>query len=676
MTKYLLIALFIAANLLATSHSFGQAKSVDSFQQEIATVFTASDGLPKGRVNRIVFDEEGFPIAMMSSGNFIFKEESWKPYSGKLTNPAESLPPKIEDQLNAGNLSHIQLFQIDSKNRLWVTTDRGLALQENGHWELYTGAEGLPYDKFTCITAGINGEIWLGTKKGVIRADGKQFHYRASRRWLPDDYVNDIVVQADGTAWIATNKGVSRISFVEMSLDEKAEWFTQQVETRHVREGFVCQSKLEKQFDIQSTRYDISDNDGMYTAMYGASQAFRYAVTGDKKAKELANRSLKACKWLVDITHESGFPARVIVPVDWYEPVNEIYNSAYNERKQKGDPFWKQITPRFVKSKNGKYLWKCDTSSDELAGHYFFYAVYYDLVAKTPSEKKMVREVVADVTDHLVRNGFLLRDHDGEPTRWGNFSPEFLNSVWGWDQRGLNSMMMLSFLKVAEHITGEAKYAHTAQMLRDKHNYHINAMQSKAFYPPEDVVPWDNNLCLMSMYGLLLYEKDPELLMMYRESLEFSWMHISKQDNPFWNIIYAALRDHFNEVVETGVYSSGKVFPEAGPYAEFTANEFKGRDFHYEGIIDFFKLLPLDLIGYEMDNTHRLDIIQDPIPGQEPGMGWHVDGFALPINERGHVRQDRDAFVLHANEGNGYSEHEGTFYLLPYYMARYHGLIK
>lgn len=240
----------------------------------------------------------------------------------------------------------------------------------------------------------------------------------------------------------------------------------------------------------------------------------------------------------------------------------------------------------------------------------------------------------------------------------------------------------------------------TAKMLRDEHNYHINAMLAKMYYPPEDVVPWDNNLALMSFYGLLNYEEDPELIMMYRESLEFAWMHISKQKNAFWNMLYASHAQMFNALVDSGIYSSGKYFQDAPPYSEFTAKEFYKTDFKIDDTMETLLKLPLDLIGYRMDNRHRLDVIFDPTPGQNdnegwqlqkmesseavfgidvdklPKMGWHYDTKALPIDERCHVRLDRDAFVLDAIEGDGYTEHEGTMYLLPYYMARYHGLIK
>ncbi|HWS01726.1 MAG TPA: hypothetical protein VN249_13980, partial [Prolixibacteraceae bacterium] len=455
-------------------------------------------------------------------------------------------------------------------------------------------------------------------------------------------------------------------------------YFTWQTEARHQRMGFISPNELKVPYDVNSSTPGISDNDGMYTSMYGAAQAFRYAVTGDAAAKELAVRSFNACKWLVDITHDPGFPARVIVPVDWPEPLKDpAYSHKMNLAVQKSDPFWKDINPRFVKSKDGKYLWKCDTSSDELAGHYFFYGVYYDLVAKTEAEKEPVRQVVAAITDHMIRHGFYLSDHDGKATRWGNFSPEYCNSIWGWDQRGLNSMMMLSFLNVAKHVTGDPKYDQVASMLREKHHYHINAMHGKEFFPPSNVVPWDNNLCLMSMYGLCNYEENPELMIMYRVSLENSWLHISKQQNAFWNTIYASLANSFATKTGQGYFNQKNIFPEAGGFTAQITNELKQVVPLGDGVLETLQRIPLDLIGYSMDNTHRLDVVFDPTPAQKPDMGWRVDGYAVPVEERGHVRQDRDGFALKTQEvGGGNSEQEGTFFLLPYYMSLYHQLIK
>ncbi|GAA0879128.1 hypothetical protein GCM10009119_20960 [Algoriphagus jejuensis] len=705
---------FIAAFIILLCAGFIPHIQEKTFYQDVATIHEGGSGLPAGAIDRIQVIG-GIPIAQSKGAFYEFKEGKWTASKNKIavkTNPEKNLPAGSGKVLSAVDHLGSQwigtengLYQksssgaweavlpadssyswsprevaalvVDSKGNLWFGAEQGVGRLEGNQWKLFTGAEGLPYNHFTNAAAGPNGEVWFGTEKGAIRVADDYFYYRFSRRWLPDDQVNDLAVDASGTVWIATAKGISQIESVEMTYEEKAKYFTKMTEDRHVRMGFVAPNNLKVPFDKDSYELGISDNDGMYTSMYGAAQAFRYAVTGDAEAKALADRSLEACKWLVDITHEPGFPARVIIPIDYREPVNEQYSREYNKRHQQSDPFWKDIYPRFPTSEDGKYMWKCDTSSDELAGHYFFYAIYYDLVAKTEEEKAMVREVVADITDHLIRNGFMLMDHDGKPTRWGNFSPEYMASFWGWDQRGLNSMMMLSFLNVASHVTGDAKYEETAKMLRDKYNYHINAMHAKEFFPPDNVVPWDNNLSLMSFYGLINYEKDPELLLMYRESLEYAWLHISKQKNAFWNTLYGALAQKFTEKAAEGVFDPAVVFPENKLYAPARTKLYSSWDAKTGDIIETLERIPLDMIGYEMDNTHRLDVAFDPTPGQSPGKGWRYDTYAVPVDERGHVRQDRDGFALEFREvGGGDAEQEGTFYLLPYYMARYHQLIE
>ncbi|MBD1260988.1 hypothetical protein HZY62_10350 [Maribacter polysiphoniae] len=693
--------------------SFISIGEKDKFRQDVAVMHGSEQGLPQGAFTEIQL-YNNIPIAIASGGTYEWNGSQWTRIEG--SKPEHSLSQfkklpegtgkvlsevtyKGETYLGCENglyvkakkgkwkqvlpfdenyswaLKKVAALVVDTNGNLWFGSKEGIGKNTNGKWQLFTGKEGVPYTQFTCASAGPQGEVWFGTENGAIRAENDYFYYRTTRRWLPDNHVNDIAVDQEGTAWFATDKGIGQIIPKEMTYEEKAAYFTHLTEERHNRMGFICQNHLSKQFDIDSYELAISDNDGQYTAMYGAAQAFRYAITGDKEAKAIADRSFKAVKWLVDITPEPGFPARVIIPVDWHETVNEQYSKEYNKRHQKNDPFWKDIYPRFPLSQDGKYRWKCDTSSDELAGHYFYYGIYYDLVAETEEEKAAVKQVVADVTDHLIRHSFKLVDYDGKPTRWGSFDPDYFNSIWGWDQRGLNSMMMLSFLNVASHVTEDPKYDEVSKMLRDEENYHINAMHPKEFFPPENVVPWDNNLGLMSFYGLINYEKDPELLMMYRLSLEYAWLNISKQKNAFWDGLYGALANTFTKKVNEGYFNTRELFKENPLFAQSVIDRYGKSSLDTRYIKETLQRIPLDLIGYEMDNTHRLDVLFDPTPAQEADMGWRMDSYALPIDERGHVRLDRDAFDLHDSEGNGYSEHEGTFYLLPYYFAKYHDLI-
>jgi len=699
---------------LGVNAAFAQSDINATFSQDVATVFTEKHGLPANKALDIKLQNE-VPIAFTEKSAAQWDGQSWKATQAQAAGekaPKVKLPQGAldvlaivwnESQFAVGcrNGLYLYSFQIkkwqqvfpadqkyswaprqvaalafDSKGRLWFGAEQGVGYLAADGWHLFTGKEGLPYNHFTCAAAGPNGIMWFGTEKGAIRVDGEYFYYRQTRRWLPNDHVNAIVVQKGGTAWFATDGGVGRIAPTPMTLEQKAAHFQRQVEARHNRDGFVIHCRLKEQFNPESWQYTVSDNDGLYTSWFGASQAFRYAVTSDPEAKALAIRSFKALKWLVDITHEPGFPARAIIPVDWPEPVNEIFSPDYNKRSKAGDPLWKDIYPRFPLSKDGRYRWKCDTSSDELSGHYFFYGVYYELVAQTEEERQPVREVVAAITDHLIRHDFNLIDYDGTPTRWGRFGPDFFNTPWGWEQRGLNSMMMLSFLKVAKHITGDAKYDKVESELREKQAYHLNALESKQYFPPENVVPWDKMLCLTSWYGLINYEEDPELLLMYRMSLEYAWLHESKQKNAVCNVIYGALADRFTKLVDSGVYESGKVLPQIENFANFRAKQFYKADPRKDHIIETLQRMPLDLIGYKTDNTHRLDVVFDMTPGQQSGLGWRVDGYALPIDELGHLRPNRDAFALFWNQGDGYAEFEGTFFLLPYYMARYHGILQ
>jgi len=104
-------------------------------------------------------------------------------------------------------------------------------------------------------------------------------------------------------------------------------------------------------------------------------------------------------------------------------------------------------------------LCKGETSSDEMDGHYFAWLVYYDLVAND-DEKRQIREIVRDCTDNILEHDLPLVGHTGRKTRWGVWHPRFINDdpTW-WEERGLNSLEILGFLKVGEYLVGGKKYS-------------------------------------------------------------------------------------------------------------------------------------------------------------------------------------------------------------------------
>jgi hypothetical protein len=553
----------------------------------------------------------------------------------------------------------------DARGRLWFGSRQGAGVLEAGNWTLYTGEDGLPDNDFTTVVAGPNDAVWFGTTKGAIRFDGKNWSYRQGKRWLPDDNVRQIAIAPDGAAWFATKAGVGKIEPRMMTLADKARFFEDEIDRYHRRTpfGYVDGVGVATPGDKRHIRQHDNDNDGLWTAMYGAGEAFAYAATKDPKAKARAKQALQALRFLSQVTQggehpaPKGFPARSIVPADGPDPNRP--NSVENDRRfHNRDPLWKVIFPRWPKSADGKWYWKCDTSSDELDGHYFCYATYYDLAAETEEEKREAREVIAAVTDHLLEHDFNLVDHDGQPTRWGVYGPKALNLDPRWaGQRGLNSLAILSYLRVAEHATGNKKYGDAFRRLVNEGGYLNSLATPKPQNGPSTGNHSDDEMAFMDYYNLLKYEQDPTARRVAARSLYGYWTFLEQPErNPLFNYIFAA---SFSDP------GFGRGGPPGVPNSCLS------------DALDQLERFPLDRFNWAHTNSHRIDIV--PIApgrfGRRAGPRGHLhSGQTLPVDERFFDHWNHDPWSLNTG-GNGTELGDGAVFLLPYYMGLYHGFI-
>lgn len=590
------------------------------------------------------------------------------------------------------NAAWQRILPIDDGNRSWALPDargvivgehfsanddtcfatpQGIGFSNEDGWEFLDGHDGLPYNDFTCMAEGPEGEIWFGTTKGAFYYDGERFAYRQGRRWLPDDDVRDIAVAPNGDAWFATAGGVGRIERRPMTLAEKAKFYEDEIDryNRRTPYGYVMSAVLDKPGDKSTARQRDDDNDGQWTGEYGAAECFAYAATKDPKAKERATRAFEGLRFFSQVTQggdhpaPKGFPARCIWPTDSPRNPNEeeSYSVAHQEKEQESDSLWKVITPRWPVSADGKWYWKCDTSSDELDGHYFLNACYFDLVAETDEEKARVADVVRDMTDHLIEHNFRLVDHDGKPTRWANYSPDSFNhdSNW-WPERGLNSLSILSYLRTAAHITGDAKYNAAADELIEKHGYAMNAMYPKYQKGPGSFVQFDDEMAFLNYYNLMKYETNPKV----REMIALSWRDYWELEacelNPFFNFAFAA---QCTGATFTSPWGTRDLSPDQSALDE---------------AVDTLMRYPLNLIDWKQTNSHRLDIL--PLPklvregNEAEGLGYHVSGKVLPIDERFVQYWSTDPWELDSG-GDGHTLATGMPFLLGYYMGLYHGYI-
>lgn len=464
---------------------------------------------------------------------------------------------------------------------------------------------------------------WLGGSEGAARFDPTAKHpwdrwqYFAGPRWLPDNHICNIVVRNEGGSrfvWIRTDAGISRIEWRPMTLAEKAVHYDELIEQHHLRLGFVADCRLREPGDLKTSYTVDNDNDGLWTAMYLAAESYRFAVTHNAEARDHANRALNALVRLLDITGNPGFPARSIVAADEPHGSGEWHPTA-----------------------DGKWLWKGDTSSDELVGHYYGHALFFDLLADA-QQKAIVRRVIRAMTDHLIEHDYDLVDLDGEPTRWGQWSERYFATAEGHYEKSLRSLEMLSFLKTAYHITGDEKYARAYQNRIDR-GYDKFLLAYRRWQGGGEINFSDDELAYLSIDPLLRFEADPDLRKTYIDEVGFVWDTIQPDRNPLWNYISVAS-------------GAGKLNADLALDSRETLER-----------------IPWFPIDWAVRNSERIDVHLQSLNNR---FGRPELKETVAPDERPQEKWNGDPYVPDSG-GNGNYLECGTYFLLPYWMGRYHG---
>ncbi len=509
-------------------------------------------------------------------------------------------------------------------NRLLIATDKGVAILRGMAMTTLDGKTGLPYEDTTCLAEGFERDLWIGTTWGAARQVGRdEFHYFAGRRWLPNDRVNDIAV-GDKVVYIATDGGLGIIRYEPYTLQKKAAYYERRMEEwGHKRMGFT--HLLIKDSQDEWIR-EITDNDGGFTTHYLTAMLYKHAVTGDARAWEEAVNTLKAMVWLEEITPIPGFPARSI----W---------SVHGDAGTKSDSGSGGRPARWVRSACGNFEWKGDTSSDEVTGHFYAMAIFYQLAPDGP-EKERAKEHVNRLARHIIDNGWKLRDVDDELTRWGRWDPEYLQRPYGMYARGLNGMEAQAYVHTALGLVGGDYFRDALQQLLDW-RYHDHTVRQKLTFPPDYITVWDDHLAFLAYYPLIKYAEQDWLRALYLRSLERSWEVKRLEKHPWFNFLYGAM----------------------------TGNECEAE----EGV-DFLREWPMDLISYSYRNSHRADL--RPEPGYVPYALGPDTNSPKQVSPRESEPHKLDSTMLNLDGGAGGRRCiTPNAWLESYWMGRYYGFI-
>ncbi|WP_343704280.1 hypothetical protein [Chitinophaga sp.] len=474
-----------------------------------------------------------------------------------------------------------------------------------------------------------NGRIWAGTPEGAFAEDSAGlYRYFASRRWLNENAVKSMAVDGEGNIYLLSPTGLNRISFPAHTLAEKAAYFQRKIRERHIRYGFIANLHLSRPGDAGTSQMADTDNDGLWTAFYLGSQAFRYAVTKEPKAKRYAWEGFEAFERILSVNQLKGFPSRTFE--------RKGYKNSDPERwRDSPDPEWE---------------WKGHTSSDEFVAYIWIAAVLHEMVAETPEEQQRVAAFIDKIMTHIIDNKYYFVDIDGKPTLWGRWNPEYIN--WYPEtigDRKLGSTTIIAGLQLGYALTGKKKYKDEAMRLMNKHGYLKNILidYRKITYTPGykhmgidmGTGGWnhsDDEMAFLTYWVLYRYAFTDQLKQQYAGVIRNHWEMERPEKNAVWDLITLG-----------------------------TAG-----DSDADATLWWLRTFPMDLVTWQIKNSHRKDLTFLPANFRE-----QTTERLIPLDEQPVHRHNANAFNLDGGRG-GATELAGDEYLLPYWMARFLKVLK
>ncbi len=331
---------------------------------------------------------------------------------------------------------------------------------------------------------------------------------------------------------------------------------------------------------LPTCEHRLSENNGLWTSLYVASQAFRYAATGEAEALTQLRRTLNGTYQMLLITGKPGLYTRDFrdpgLPQQYCIEDEEPYLSAATDNERyaryvppgsdmKGNQFvkidtdgcfktwdpslndgagdWLKDTAHCTDTRFAGFCWQMNVSKDELAGHMFAAGIVAKIVDDAES-RQIALDILGQVGHHLVDHNFWLNDYDGRNTRYGSAHALSMDEV-----PGSNALMALAWIKEAAVVTGDAELADAyydclLQMSGE------NACIDQLFETPKDYREYLHSMGLalgcssnydtisiavLNYFNLIWFEEDAELRATYRDYFHANTHGPDSAGRDLWN---------------------------------------------------------------------------------------------------------------------------------------------
>lgn len=417
-------------------------------------------------------------------------------------------------------------------------------------------------------------------------------------------------------------------------LAQRAEAYQQVFEQRHYTHGlsFNCRTPDDPDGDLRySTLGDAAFQSGQCTQ----AMALRYAVTRTPEALAHIRDHLAGWRFFQRLTGVPGLIGRSYSHVDW-----SMEDGAYDDLDENPDKHRGQ-------GEFADYLWKADTSRDQVSGAVNGIAMAFDLVDDDQARRD-ARDFLVELADHVWDNGLAIVDPDGEMTTHGDMDGESIEGLPV--PNGMNAVCCLAWFKAAHHVSGEQRFDdHYRELLMERD--YLGAMRDYMWVYMGYGTKWYNvYLVYQNWFHLMRLEQDPDLREDYKAVFRDTlWLNVKDETTPNHRAVAEA-----NPVkIPWYLYSTGE------------RDALRLHDALWQVVV--FPESPLR--DKRVSNSTNPDIQVNPDRSDEAL-------FPLPSNLRkpDMVIWHRNPFELDGGEDSG-EERTGCDYLLPYWLGRYYGYI-
>jgi diguanylate cyclase (GGDEF)-like protein len=219
---HLLVTSFYEPPALFDGHAFQPLPLSDSGQKLLLGANVAAQtadaalwfGAPSGGLVRVGIDSVALQVALVREGadpivRALQVAADQSLYVGTTAGlyelPAPHEPASIRLVAGSQAMAVTAVFE-DRTGRLWVGTERGLAVRESGRWRIL--AEPRLDTYIWSIHEDWRGGIWVGTRgSGLAHFDGARWRFLDRSAGFPNDVVRQVVEDGPDALWVATSGG-------------------------------------------------------------------------------------------------------------------------------------------------------------------------------------------------------------------------------------------------------------------------------------------------------------------------------------------------------------------------------------------------------------------------------------------------------------------------------------